>query len=142
MTKLKADFEIIVFTSSAPDYANKIISVIDKKNDIFSFRLFREHCYPTEKGLYIKDLRVLNRSEKAILLVDNAAYSYGFQPFNGIPIIPFLGNKEDAELLFLSEYLNWIKDAEDVRKINREYFRYDVFMEEKNVHKIMKKIFN
>lgn len=132
---------MIVFTSSAPEYANKILDVIDKKREIFSFRLFRKHCYPTEKGLFIKDLRILSRSEKQILLVDNAAYSYGFQPFNGVPILPFLGDKQDAELLFLSEYLDWIKDADDVRKVNKEFFKHHVFLEGGSIKSIMKKLF-
>jgi CTD small phosphatase-like protein 2 len=61
------------------------------------------------------------------VLVDNAAYSYGFQPENGIPIIPFLGSKQDAELLFLSDYLDYLKDVPDVRKVNRETFKYHMF---------------
>lgn len=117
------------------------MNVIDKKREIFSFRLFREHCYPTEKGLYIKDIRVINRPLKDIMLVDNAAYSYGFQPFNGIPIIPFTGNKEDVELILLVEYLCWIKDCNDVRMVNKEFFKYHIYFEENSIKKIMKRIF-
>lgn len=62
-----------------------------------------------------------------MLLIDNAAYSYGFQPFNGIPIIPFLGSKEDAELLFLADYLDYVKDFPDFRKVNKEMFKYHMF---------------
>jgi len=32
---------------------------------------------------------------KDMLLVDNAAYSFGFQLENGLPIIPFYDSKED-----------------------------------------------
>ncbi len=46
--------------------------------------------------MYIKDLRVIgNRNLSDVLLVDNAAYSYGFQIENGIPIIPYYDNKND-----------------------------------------------
>ena len=39
--------------------------------------------------MYIKDLRVINRKENEMVLIDNAAYSYAFQLDNGIPIIPY-----------------------------------------------------
>ena len=42
---------------------------------------------------------------KDIVLIDNAAYSFGFHLENGIPIIPFYDNKEDKELESLLKYL-------------------------------------
>ena len=78
LEKLHKDWELIVFTASAPEYANKIISAIDPKDEFFSFRLYRENCYLTDKGIYIKDLRILDRPMERMVLVDNAAYSYGF----------------------------------------------------------------
>ena len=50
------------------------------------------------------------------MLVDNAAYSFGFQLNNGIPIIPFYDNKQDEELVHLIYYLNCIAGCEDVRE--------------------------
>lgn len=141
LNELKKKWEIIVFTASAPEYANKIIDQIDKKRELFSFRLFRDHCYQTDKGFYIKDLRIISRPASSMVLVDNAAYSYGFQPFNGVPIIPFMGDKNDAELLFLGEYLEYLYDKPDVRKVNKEYFRYHLYQEGMNVNKLTKKLF-
>jgi len=46
-----------------------------------------------------------NRNIKEIVLVDNAAYSFGLQIENGIPIIPYYENKADLELKHLSDYL-------------------------------------
>lgn len=78
-------------------------------------RLYRDHCVETEEGIFIKDLRVLsNRDLKDILLVDNAAYSFGYQVDNGIPIIPFYDDREDKELMHLIVYLKQIKELEDV----------------------------
>lgn len=39
--------------------------------------------------MYVKDLRVINRSLTDMVLVDNAAYSYAYQMDNGVPIIPY-----------------------------------------------------
>jgi len=52
----------------------------------------------SEDGVHIKDLRVINREAKDIVLVDNAAYSFGIHIENGIPIVPYYDNKDDREL--------------------------------------------
>ncbi len=47
----------------------------------------------TEEGDHIKDLRVIgNRNMRDLIIVDNAAYSFGFQIDNGIPILPYYYN--------------------------------------------------
>lgn len=50
------------------------------------------------KSVHVKDLRVLcaDRSLKDMVLIDNAAYSFGYQIDNGIPIIPYYDNKNDT----------------------------------------------
>lgn len=70
----------------------------------------------------MKDLRYLNRDLKNVLLVDNAAYSYSFQLDNGVPILPFYEGK-DFELNELERYLDKVSEVDDVRVMNREYFR-------------------
>ena len=82
---------------------------------MISGMLFRENCVVTNEGVHIKDLRVINRDLKDMVLVDNAAYSFGYvikyttyiryQIENGIPIIPFYENKNDSELNTLLQYL-------------------------------------
>lgn len=46
----------------------------------------------------MKDLRILNRPMKDVILIDNAAYSYAFQLDNGVPILPYFKGKHDYEL--------------------------------------------
>ena len=92
-------FEIIVFTASHSCYANVVLDYIDPKREWVSHRLFREKCIRTESGVYIKDLRIIDRVMSEVTLVDNASYSFGFQIDSGIPIIPFYDSKEDIELI-------------------------------------------
>jgi len=49
----------------------------------------------TSDGVYVKDLRVINREMSQMVLVDNAAYSYAYQLDNAIPIIPYYKGKND-----------------------------------------------
>jgi len=90
-------FEIIVFTASHECYASKVIDYLDPEHLYIDHRLYREQCITTDEGVHIKNLRILEkyRNLKDIVLVDNAAYSFGFQLTNGIPIIPFYDNKND-----------------------------------------------
>lgn len=72
------EYEIIIFTASNPDYANKIIDHLDPEHNLVSFRLFRDDCIQISNNCHIKDLRILNRNMKDIVLVDNSAYSFAF----------------------------------------------------------------
>lgn len=72
--------------------------------------------------MYVKDLRVLGRDLKDVVLVDNAAYSYAFQLDNGIPILPYYHGSHDYELKALEKYINGFLTVNDVRTVNKKTF--------------------
>ncbi len=127
VAKLKPRCEIAVWTAGRAEYANCVLSAIDPRNEFFDLRLFRDQCYETSAGQYVKDLRILNRKLDRSLLVDNSAFSYAFQIDNGVPILPFLGEKNDTELLLLAEYLEALTEHSDVREFNRKHLRLKDF---------------
>eukprot|EP01017_Pseudomicrothorax_dubius_P029488 TRINITY_DN3588_c0_g1_i1.p1 TRINITY_DN3588_c0_g1~~TRINITY_DN3588_c0_g1_i1.p1 ORF type:complete len:729 (-),score=146.96 TRINITY_DN3588_c0_g1_i1:2410-4596(-) len=130
LSVLSKSFEIIVFTASHGCYANVVLDYLDPNGEMIHHRLFREHCVQTEEGIYIKDLRVLaNRDLKDTVIVDNAAYSFGYQLENGIPIVPFYDNKHDVELKYLTEYLLQMAVTRDVRELNSRTFRLSLYQE-------------
>ena len=92
---------------------------------------------PTEEGVYVKDLRVLgNRSMQNMIIVDNAAYSFGYQINNGIPVIPYYDNKNDQELKHLIPYLKFLSTTRDPREINKitfKMFAYSQYSSSENV---------
>ncbi len=98
LVELAKQFELMVFTASHEAYANAVIDYLDPKKQLIQHRLFRRHCDYIEEGYYVKDLRLLNRDLKKVVLVDNAAYSYAFQLNNGIPIIPYFDAEADYQL--------------------------------------------
>lgn len=101
-----------------------VLDHLDPRHEYIQHRLFRESCVQTEEGVYVKDLRVLaNRDLKDVILVDNAAYSFGFQIDNGIPILPFYDNYNDKELKILTEYLKSMGDMKSVRETNAKTFK-------------------
>lgn len=96
------NFQVVVFTASHQSYADAVLDFLDPNHELIQKRLYRDHCVETQEGIFIKDLRVItNRDLKDVLLVDNAAYSFGYQVDNGIPIIPFYNDKNDRELMHL-----------------------------------------
>lgn len=106
LKELNQYFEIIVFTASHSCYANKVLDYLDPHKQYIHHRLFRDNCIQTQEGVFIKDLRIFNnRNLEDLVLVDNAAYSFGYQLENGVPIIPFYSNKNDQELKHLIGYL-------------------------------------
>lgn len=63
----------------------------------------------------MKDLRILGRDLRRVVLVDNAAYSYVFQVDNGVPITSYFEGEEDCELEALKDYLLSLRECQDVR---------------------------
>lgn len=125
LIRLKQHFEIVLFTASHACYANKMIDILDPKNEIFSYRLFRDHCFKTSDGVYIKDLRIIaNRHLKDIILVDNAAYSFGLQQSNGVPILPFYDDKSDRQLYELVDFILPLHNCPDVRTVLGKTFEF------------------
>jgi CTD small phosphatase-like protein 2 len=101
-----------------------VLDHLDPRHEYIQHRLFRESCVQTEEGVYVKDLRVLaNRDLNNVILVDNAAYSFGFQIENGIPILPFYDNYNDKELKILTEYLKSLADSKNIREHNAKTFK-------------------
>lgn len=110
-------YQVVVFTASHKFYADVVLDYLDPTHELIHYRLYRDSCFQTEDGVYIKDLRIIkNRSLKDIVIVDNAVYSFGFQLDNGIPIIPFYNNRDDEELLHLINYINTLAFFNDLRE--------------------------
>ena len=96
LAECAAKYQVGVFTASHQEYADAVINLIDPDGSLIDFRLYREHCFETNEGIFIKDLRVIrNRSLNDIILVDNSVFSFGFQLDNGIPIIPYFNDPTD-----------------------------------------------
>lgn len=105
-----------MFTASHKFYADAVLDYLDPNNEFIQARFYRENCYMTDDGVYVKDLRIFaNREMKDIVIVDNAVYSFGFQLSNGIPIIPYYNNKDDEELLHLVNYISTLAYFDDIR---------------------------
>lgn len=70
--------------------------------------------------MFIKDLRVFKGEVnlKDMLIVDNFVYSFAFHLENGVPMVPFYGDKSDNEMIKLIKYIKSIADKDDLRSTN------------------------
>jgi len=107
-------FEVVAFTASQKYYADQVLKSIDPQRKLIKHRLYRDSCYEI-KGNYIKDLRVLGRDLKDVIIVDNSILSFAFQLDNGIPILSWLNDPNDRELCNLVTLLDEINKASDIR---------------------------
>jgi len=107
-------FEIVVFTASQENYANKVLDFIDPTGYI-EHRLFRQHCTQVH-GYYVKDLSLLGRPLRDTVIIDNSPISFAFQPMNGILCDDWSGNPSDFELLQLIPILQQLDLSMDLRQ--------------------------
>ena len=80
----------------------------------------------TKNGFFIKDLRIIkNRDLKDMVIVDNLLHSFGLQIDNGIPILEFIDNQHDQELLMYQKFLLLLSEQDDVRPMLRKVLRLE-----------------
>ena len=125
-------FEVGIFTASIPEYADAAINFLDPENKYIKFRLYRNSCINVGDLIRVKNLRILkNIPLKNIVLVDNNIYSFAPQLDNGILINSFFFDKKDDELQNVLSYLiEFILPADDVRKVNEQFFGFKRIVED------------
>ena len=128
-------YEIITFTASIPGYASPLLDILDKEKNI-QYRLYREHC-TFVNGMFIKDLKRLNRNLKDIIIVDNSPLAYAFDSDNGLPILSWFDNPVDRELINIQPLLEFLSNTKDVRKYIKKFVKNNVINYEM-AHKVIK----
>jgi hypothetical protein len=81
--------------------------------------LFREHCtIDAETGYMVKDLTRLGRRIENVIIVDNSANSYYFQPENALPSLSWIKDRSDYELKDMVPFLKKLAEPQvkDVRQ--------------------------
>ncbi|KAJ3194679.1 hypothetical protein HDU82_002369 [Entophlyctis luteolus] len=115
MHRLGSQYEIVVFTASLSKYADPVLDMLDVHR-VVKHRLFREACLH-HKGNYVKDLNMIGRDLKDIIILDNSPVSYIFHPSNAIPISSWFNDPNDTELLDLIPFLEDLKSVDDVTAV-------------------------
>lgn len=95
----KAEVELVLWTASTMDVANKVISSL-QDGDVccFDHIIARDERWFTEPT-HTKDLRVLGRPMDRVIIVENSANCCKMNPQNAILVADYHGQDEDAALV-------------------------------------------
>ena len=134
LDRIKKYYTIVVYTASHQSYADSVLNYMDPDNEFFKYRLYRHNCLNIShdgKTFHIKDMTIFEGySLKDILIIDNSVMSFAFDIDNGIPILPYYDAEKDVELMLCAVYLESIYKCEDVRELNRKYFKLRSYLKE------------
>ena len=132
LTEMNLIYDIIIFTASLPEYSEPLLDIIDK-NKVIKYRLNRSHRRHYQ-NIYIKDLKVINRNLKDMIIIDNNPESYLMNKENAIPIFTWEDDENDNELIKLIPVLKYLAEVNDVRTVinqivdrNNEKVDFNIF---------------
>ena len=94
LQKMKNLCELILFSFGTSSYVDSIIKVIEKKEKFFEYILDRNHGI-YENGECIKNLDMLNRDLKNVIIIDDTYKYFKLHKENGICVKPFYGDIEN-----------------------------------------------
>ena len=115
MKEMSLYYDIIIYTASISEYASYLLDELDKYK-IITKRFYRNNCL-LNNGMYIKDLRIIGKPLKDLIIIDNNPISYINNINNGLPILSWYGDAQDIELLKLIPLLKYLANVEDVTSI-------------------------
>ena len=59
LREINKNFQVVVFTASHKFYADVVLDHLDPTGELIQYRLYRDSCYQTPDGVYVKDLRII-----------------------------------------------------------------------------------
>ena len=121
LQKMKPLYELVIFSFGTYQYVDNVIKIIEKKEKFFEHVLYRQHA-TVNNGEYIKDLSLLGRDLKNIIIVDDIPQVFKMQERNGICIKAFYGDTvtERNTLKILGKILETVRfDAEETGDIRK-----------------------
>jgi len=124
-------FKVAVWTASGSDYADAVIRQTFRDPNRLEFAWSRNRCTwksdpELRAGYWIKDLKKVVRrghSLNGILVVDDSPRKLERSYGNYIRVLSFAGAPSDDELKKLERYLLAVRDAVNVRSLDKRNWR-------------------
>jgi len=130
------NFQIAVWSSSSPSYAEAMVQHIFPKTNNLEFIWSRDQCTqridPETGYLYwLKNLKKVKRRGydlNRVLMIDDSAEKLQKNYGNHLLVKQFLGDETDNELLYLRKYLESIKETDNIRSLDKRRWRNQHFL--------------
>ncbi|MDR2274412.1 MAG: HAD family hydrolase [Sphingobacterium sp.] len=131
LSEMAEEFKMAIWSSADDAYVQELVDKIKPATIDFEFiwgrsRTTRKRKIVTDEYYYVKRLSKVKRKgfllERTLIIDDTADKSmlnYG----NAIQITEFTGNADDDELLLLASYLKKFRNVENVRQMDKRYWR-------------------
>jgi TFIIF-interacting CTD phosphatase-like protein len=127
-------FEVAVWTSSSPLYAWEVVRSVFPFPERLAFvwasdRCTQAFCPETYRHFWRKPLRKLTRrgyARERLIAVDDSPEKWHQSYGNLVRVRPYFGDPADGELPLLLRYLERLADVEDVRAVEKRFWRSEV----------------
>ena len=132
LVDISKQYSIVIISTCNKLLTDKIINLFDPHSKLVSLRLYDDSCIKSllnKEIVRVKDLRILPVPLSKMVIIDNSVLSFAFNIKNGIPIVPYLGNKADNELKILMQYLNHLSQYDDIQEENKKVFNLENLIE-------------
>ncbi len=136
------NFDIAVWSAGTNDYVNFIVSQIFPNPSELHFIWSRENC-TVKNNLYFENIYLGDLSEypqithfknlskvkkkgyklENIFFIDDRAEGHTKNYGNLVLVQPYYGEQDDKELMLLTNYLDYLKEQPNVRKIEKRGWR-------------------
>ena len=143
LTRLARSFDLYIFTTSSQESADRVLNFLDPFGTFFSMRLYRQHCHINRKtNRFIKLPETVQRPINELLFVDTALSSIQNYKESAVPLIPYLGNPEDRQLLELEAILYKAATEPNINDFLREQFHLEALSRVETEIQLIDKIHN
>jgi TFIIF-interacting CTD phosphatase-like protein len=126
-----AMFELGIWSSASENYVAGITALLFPDPSALRFvwsssRCTRRYHPELQEAFYAKNLQKVRRLGyplERVLMIDDSPEKLSQNFGNHIRINPFMGEPADTELRDLLPFLSWLRDSENVRKVEKRHWR-------------------
>lgn len=125
-------FNVAIWTTATAPFAESVTDHLFENQKDLKFVWCRDSCtqvYDYELGEhgYIKKLAKVKKKGfdlDHVLMIDDTPSKLKLNYGNLVRVSEFTGDKDDEELLILMKYLEYLKDEDNIRKIEKRGWQY------------------
>lgn len=131
LADVSRSYRLAVWTSSSPAYASAVCAFVFSDRYPLEFVWASDRCTPTRdftldswsQSKRLSKLRRKGYNLEQIIVVDDSPEKHTKNYGNLVQVSPFLGDPADRELHFLALYLQHLKNAMNIRRVEKRSWR-------------------